>query len=67
MSTKNKIINYSEVSLVLTGKKTTIRANRDNVEFAEPVKELEDFVSEWVDRNSKSKKAEITIKIKKNE
>ncbi len=65
MESKNKIINYSEVSLVLAGNKSTIRANRDNVEFAEPIKELVDFVSEWVDRNSKSKKAVLTIKTKK--
>lgn len=62
---KYNIINYSEVSLVLAGNKSTIRANRDNVEFAEPIKELVDFVSEWVDRNSKSKKAVLTIKTKK--
>lgn len=62
---KYNIINYSEVSLALTGNKSTIRSNRENVEFAEPIKELVDFVSEWVDRNSKSKKAVLTIKNKK--
>lgn len=63
----NKIINYSEVSVVLTGNKNTVRANRENREFSEPIKELVDFVNEWVDRNSKSKKAVLTIKTKDNE
>lgn len=61
----NKIINYSEVSMVLVGNKSTVRANRENLEFAESIKELVDFVNDWVERNSKSKKADLTIKTKK--
>lgn len=63
----NKIINYSEVSMVLAGNKSTVRSNRENREFSEPIKELVDFVNEWVKNNSKSKKATLTIKTKKNE
>lgn len=60
----NKIINYSEVSLVLTGNKSTIRANRESKEFSEPIKELVDFVNQWVSKNSKGNKATLTIKTK---
>lgn len=58
----HKIINYSEVSLVLTGNKSTIRANRKNQEFSEPLKELISFLNTWVSKNSKSKNAVITKK-----
>jgi len=59
-----KIINYSEVSLVLAGNKNTVRSNRANSSFSEPVNELLKFVEGWVKRNSKSQKANITIKTK---
>jgi hypothetical protein len=58
----NKIINYSEVSEVLTGNRFTVRSTRNSPTFSEPVKELVDFVEGWVARNSKSNKAVLTIK-----
>jgi hypothetical protein len=61
----NKIINYSEVSEVLTGNRSTIRSTRNSPTFSEPVKELVDFVAGWVDRNSKLNKAILTIKTNK--
>lgn len=61
----NKIINYSEVSEVLTGNRSTIRATRNSPTFCEPVKELVDFVEGWVARNSKLNKAVLTIKTNK--
>lgn len=60
----NKIINFSEVSLVLTGTRNTIRANRPNPKYAAEISELVDFVDEWVKKNSTSKKAKIIIKSK---
>ena len=62
---QNKIINFSEVSEVLAGNKNTIRANRCNKQYEKPIKELVDFVSDWVTRNSKHKEGIITIKLKK--
>ena len=60
----NKIINYSEVSEVLTGNRFTVRSTRNSPKFSEPIQELVDFVDAWVARNSKSKKAMLTIKTK---
>ena len=60
-----KLINFSEVSIVLTGNKNTVRSNRANSSFSEPVNELLKFLDGWVKRNSKDKKANITIKTKK--
>ncbi len=59
-----KIINFSEVSLVLTGTRNTIRANRQNSKFAVPITELVDFIDDWVARNSKNKAAKVKIKTK---
>jgi len=60
-----KLINYSVVSIVLTGNKNTIRANRGNVQYSEPIEELVEFLDGWVSRNSVSKKANVEIKTKK--
>lgn len=63
-----KLINFSEVSVVLTGNKNTIRANRanrGNVQYSEPIEELVEFLDGWVSRNSVSKKANVEIKTKK--
>ena len=57
-----KIINFSEVSLVLTGTRNTIRANRPNPKYAAEISELVDFVDEWVKKNSISKEAKVIIK-----
>lgn len=62
-----KIINFSEVSLLLTGNKNTIRSNRESVKYSKPINELIDFLDDWVCRNSKSKKAIVTIKNKNND
>lgn len=62
-----KIINFSEVSLLLTGNKNTIRSNRESVKYSKPINELIDFLDDWVYRNSKSKKAIVTIKNKNND
>ncbi|MES2864068.1 MAG: hypothetical protein V4666_08120 [Bacteroidota bacterium] len=59
-----KIISFRHVSEVLTGNKQTIRADRPNTTHSKAVNEMLDFVSEWIKRNSKSDKAEITIKTK---
>lgn len=59
-----KIINFSEVSLVLTGTRNTIRANRPNTNYIVPITELVDFVDDWVARNSKNKEAKVKIKAK---
>lgn len=59
-----KIINYSEVSQLLTGSRNVIRANRANEKFSEPMTELTDFLNSWVLKNSKSQNATITIKTK---
>lgn len=59
-----KIINFSEVSLVLTGTRNTIRANRPNSNYIIPITELLDFVDDWVARNSKTKEAKVKIKTK---
>ena len=60
----NKIINYSAVSVLLTGNKKTIRSDRPNVQFSKEINELVGFVDDWVARNSKSKEAVLTIKTK---
>ena len=60
----NKIINYSAVSVLLTGNKKTIRSDRPNVPFSKEINELVGFVDDWVARNSKSKEAVLTIKTK---
>ena len=59
-----KIINFSEVSLVLTGTRNTIRANRPNAKFSVPMAELVDFIDDWVARNAKTKEAKVKIKSK---
>lgn len=60
-----KLINFSEVSSALTGNRSTIRANRNNGQFAKPIEELVVFLDEWICRNSKSApEAKITIKTK---
>jgi hypothetical protein len=59
-----KIINYSEVSQLLTGSRNVIRANRANGKYSEPMTELIDFLNSWVLKNSKSQNATITIKTK---
>lgn len=64
MSNFKKIIKYSELSIILTGGRNTIRANRPNASHSKPLEELYDFLDEWVERNSKSKEATVTIKTK---
>lgn len=59
-----KLINFSEVSIQLTGNKDTIRANRQNAKYSAAVNELVDYLDGWISRNSKSKEASITIKTK---
>jgi hypothetical protein len=59
-----KLINYSEISLKLTGNKNTIRSNRENVKYVGELQELLNFLDGWVFRNSKLNKAEVTIKTK---
>lgn len=59
-----KLINFSEVSIQLTGNKDTIRANRENAKYSEAINELMEYLDGWVSRNSKSKKAKVTIKTK---
>lgn len=58
-----KLINYSEVSEVLTGSRGTIRINRNNTKYSAPLNELLDFLDDWVVRNSKSE-TKVTIKTK---
>lgn len=60
-----KLINFSEVSLVLTGNKNTIRANRNNIQYTDAIEELILFMDGWVSRNSKSKQAVVNVIIKK--
>lgn len=60
-----RIINYSEVSEVLAGNRNTIRADRANEKFSEPIGELMQFLDGWITRNSKSKKTVVTVKSKK--
>ena len=57
-----KLINFTEVSLVLTGNKNTIRSNRENANFSKPINELLKYLDKWVAKNSKDKSAIITIK-----
>lgn len=57
-----KLINFREVSLVLTGNKNTVRSNRPNTAFSEPVNELLKFLDKWVKKNSKDSSAVVTIK-----
>lgn len=59
-----KLINYSEISLKLTGNKNTIRSNRENVKYVGELQELMDFLDGWVFRNSKLKEGKVTIKTK---
>ena len=63
MSTK-KLINFSEVSLKLTGNKNTIRANRNNANYATAIDELVLYLDDWVARNAKQKEAKVIIKTK---
>jgi len=60
-----KLINYSEVSLVLTGNKNTVRANRNNIQYNNQIEELVLFLDGWVSRNSVAKEGKVTIKTKK--
>jgi len=60
-----KLINFSEVSLVLTGNKNTIRANRNNIQYSNSIEELVLFLDGWVSRNSVSKEVKVTIKTNK--
>jgi len=60
-----RLINFSEVSLVLTGNKNTIRANRNNIQYTSSIEELVLFLDGWVSRNSVAKEATIDIKTKK--
>ena len=60
-----RIINYSEVSEVLSGNRNTVRADRANEKFSESIGELMEFLDGWITRNSKSKKTVVTIKTKK--
>lgn len=59
-----KIINYSEVSEILTGSRNVIRMNRPNVNYSPEMNELFEFLDEWVLRNSKLKETKLTIKTK---
>lgn len=60
-----KLINFSEVSVVLTGNKNTIRANRNNIQYSSEIEELVLFLDGWVSRNSVSKKATVDVKTTK--
>lgn len=60
-----KLINFSEVSLVLTGNKNTVRANRNNIQYNNQIEELVLFLDGWVSRNSVAKEGKVTIKTKK--
>lgn len=60
-----KLINFSEVSMVLTGNKNTIRANRNNNQYNNQIEELVLFLDGWVSRNSVTKEVKVTIKSKK--
>ena len=62
-----KLISFRHVSEVLTGNKQTIRADRNNPMHSKPINELLDFVSGWIERNSKANKNHITIKTIKKE
>jgi len=64
MSNFKKIINYSEVSDVLTGSRNVIRINRPNTNNATALNELYEFLQGWVERNSKSKEVKVIIKTK---
>lgn len=57
-----KLISYADVSEVLTGNRNTVRADRPNTFHSKPINELLDFVSGWIERNSKANKNKITIK-----
>lgn len=60
-----KLINFTEVSLKLAGNRNTIRANRNNVQYAKPIEELVAFLDDWVSRNSQGKNdPKIIIKTK---
>ncbi len=60
-----KLINFREVSLVLTGNKNTIRANRNNLQYSNSIEELVLFLDGWVSKNSVTKKATVKIKTTK--
>jgi len=59
-----KLISYRHVSEVLTGNKQTVRADRPNATHSVAIGELLDFVEKWIEKNSISKEAKITIKTK---
>ena len=64
MQDSKKLINYTEVSEVLSGNRNTIRANRKNKNYSVQINELLEFLDDWVLRNSKSKDFLVTIKTK---
>jgi hypothetical protein len=61
----NKIINMSAVSKVLCGNSSTVRSTRISPTLSPQVKELADFVDEWVAKYSRSTTAVLTIKTTK--
>ena len=61
MQDSKKLINYTEVSEVLSGNRNTIRANRKNKNYSVQINELLEFLDDWVLRNSKSKDILVTI------
>lgn len=46
-----KLINYRELSRILTGKTTTIRANSIPERYKERLKELENIINYWLSKN----------------
>ena len=59
-----KLINYSQISLELTGNRNTIRANRNSAKYTNAIEELVIFLDAWVLKNSISNKAKVNIKPK---
>lgn len=46
-----KLINYRELSRLLTGKTTSIRANNIPKKYQERLKELENLLNYWLSKN----------------
>lgn len=48
-----KIINYRELSRLLTKKTTTIRANYIPEQYKDQIKELENLINYWLSKHKK--------------
>lgn len=61
-----ELINFSEVSVFLTGSKNVIRSNRRHTEHGEDVELLINYVQNWIDQHDSGKNVKLTIKTLSN-